>query len=145
MHIIIRPMLLTPKIRFHCNATCIVSIDTGQRQRCWLLPPVGASLSHKSSIAPEKALKGKENHLLRVYNSQRVEDYNRKQSGLKYAGQLADVSKFRYTYYSMRCAHYGDPRPRSKGIRPVQRCFAMGCQAKITLSYSRLPDSGDSQ
>ena len=49
----------------------------------------------------EKALnelKEKENHPLRVYNSQRVEDYNRKQSGLKYAGQLGDVSKFRYTY-----------------------------------------------
>ena len=88
----------------------------------------------------EKALnelKEKENHMLRVYNSQRVGDYNKKQSSLKHTGQLADVSKFKYTYYSVRCAHYGDSRPRSKGIQPLQRCFAMGCQAKITLSYSK--------
>ena len=48
-----------------------------------------------------------------------------------------DIEKFRYTYYSARCVHYGETRHRSKGLRPNQRSFSMGCQAKVTASYDR--------
>ena len=75
-------------------------------------------------------------HPLRVYNSQKGEDYNRKRLSRKYPVEPVDVSKFQYTYYSVRCVHYGQPRRRGKGLRPVQRSFSFGCQAKITLVYN---------
>ena len=48
-----------------------------------------------------------------------------------------DIEKFRYTYYSARCVHYDETRHRSKGLRPNQRSFSMGCQANVTASYDR--------
>ena len=66
-----------------------------------------------------------------MYNSQKGEDYNRKRLSCKY------VSKFQYTYYSVRCVHYGQPRRRGKGLRPIQRPFSFGCQAKTTLAYNK--------
>lgn len=71
-------------------------------------------------------------HPLRVFNSQTGRDYNR-----KHADQPVDVDKFQYTYYSIRCVHSGQPRRRGKGIRPIQRSFSLGCEAKITLSYNK--------
>lgn len=50
---------------------------------------------------------------------------------------VVEPSKFKYTYYSVRCAHYEEPRARSKGLCPNQRSFALGCEAKITLVYSK--------
>ena len=77
-------------------------------------------------------------HPLRVYNSQTAKDYNRKRLSAKNPVEPVDIEKFRYTYYSARCVHYGETRHRSKGLRPNQRSFAMGCQAKVTVSYDRL-------
>ena len=74
-------------------------------------------------------------HPLRVFNSQSAQDYNRKRVNAKNPKPPVDCQKIRYTYYSVRCVHYGDPR--SSGIRPNQRSFAKGCQAKVTLSYDR--------
>ena len=71
-------------------------------------------------------------HPFRVFNSQTGKDYNRKRATKKYSSQLIDPSQFEYTYYSVRCVHYGDSRSRSKGLRPNQRHFSLGCQAKIT-------------
>ena len=51
-------------------------------------------------------LKEKESHPLRVFNSQKVEDFNRKQDKLKIQ-VWADASKFKYTCYSVRYSHYG--------------------------------------
>ena len=77
-------------------------------------------------------------HPLRVYNSQTAEDYNKKRVNAKNPKPPVDCQKIRYTYYSMRCVHYGEPRSsRGSGIRPNQRSFAKGCQAKVTLSYDR--------
>ena len=76
-------------------------------------------------------------HPLRVYNSQTATDYNRKRVNAKNPVEPVDSEKFKYTYYSCRCMHYGDATHRSKGLRPNQRCFAMGCPVKITLSYDR--------
>ena len=61
-----------------------------------------------------------------------------KRSGKKYSTDPVDVTKFEYTYYSVRCVHYGEARSRGKGLRPNQRHFPMGCQAKITASYDKL-------
>ena len=76
-------------------------------------------------------------HPLRVHNSQTAKDYNRKRLSAKNPVDPVDIEKFRYTYYSARCVHYGETRRRSKGLRPNQRSFAMGCQAKVTVSYDR--------
>ena len=73
-------------------------------------------------------------HPLRVYNSQTAKDYNRKRLSAKNPVDPVDIEKFRYTYYSARC---GETRHRSKELRPNQRSFSMGCQAKVTTSYDR--------
>ena len=83
-------------------------------------------------------LKKEHHHPLRVYNSQSAEDYNRKRVNAKNPKPPVDCQKIRHTYYSVRCVHYGEPRlSRGSGIRPNQRSFAKGCQAKVTLSYDR--------
>ena len=77
-------------------------------------------------------------HPFRVFNSQTGKNYNMKRVGRKYSTDPVDITKFEYTYYSVRCVHYGDVRSRGKGLRPNQRHFPMGCQAKITASYDKL-------
>ena len=77
-------------------------------------------------------------HPLRVFNSQTGKNYNLKRIGRKYSSEPVDIAKFEYTYYSERCVYYGDTRCRSKGLRPNQRHFSMGCQAKITATYDKL-------
>ncbi len=76
------------------------------------------------------------NHPLRVYNSQSVDEYNKRREKAKSPLDPVD-KKWQYTYYSLRCVHYGQARSRSKGIRPNQRHFAMDCPAKLTISYDR--------
>ena len=78
------------------------------------------------------------NHPFWVFNSQTWKNYNEKRSGRKYSTDPVDVTKFEYTYYSVRCVHYGEARSRGKGLRPNQHHFPMGCQAKITASYDKL-------
>ena len=70
-------------------------------------------------------------HPLQVYNSQTATDYNKKRLSAKNPVEPVDTDKFRYTYYSARCVHYGNARHRGKGLRPNQRSFAMGCPAKV--------------
>jgi len=77
-------------------------------------------------------------HPLRVFNSQTAIDYNKKRLSTKNPVEPVDTEKFRYTYYSARCVHYGEARHRSKGLRPNQRSFAMGCPVKVTVYYDRL-------
>ena len=78
------------------------------------------------------------NHPFRVFNSQTGKNYNEKRSGRKYSTDPVDVTKFEYTYYSVRCVHYGEARSRGKSLHSNQRHFPMGCQAKITASYDKL-------
>jgi len=80
-------------------------------------------------------LKEEKFHPFRVFNSQTGKDYNKKRTNGK---DVIDPSQFQYTYYTVRCVHYGEARSRSKGIRPNQRHFSMGCQAKITVSYDKV-------
>ena len=83
-------------------------------------------------------LKKEHHHPLHVFNSQSAQDYNRKRVNAKNPKPPVDCQKIRYTYYSVRCVHYGELRSsRGSGIRPNQRSFAKGCQAKVTLSYDR--------
>ena len=60
----------------------------------------------------------------------------------KSSNEVIDELKFEYTHYSVRCVHYGVARSRSKlgskGLRPNQHHFPLGCQAKITVAYDRL-------
>ena len=58
----------------------------------------------------------------------------------KFPGIAVDVTKFQYTYYSVRCVHYGHSRQRGKGLRPNQRAFSLRCEAIITLSYNKFQD-----
>ena len=74
----------------------------------------------------------KQSHPLRVCNSQTSTNYK------KHNGDgVVDEEKFEYTYYSVRCVHFGKPRHRGKGIRPNQHAFPMECFAKVTVSYDR--------
>jgi len=74
---------------------------------------------------------------IHVFNSQTVEDYNKKR--LKAKTPIEPIDKrWKYTYYSVRCVHYGKPRLRSKGIRPKQRHLAIDCPFKITVSFDRV-------
>lgn len=81
-------------------------------------------------------LKAKSNHPLRVFNSQSVEEYNTRRAKAKVPLDPVD-KKWQYTYYSLRCVHYGEARKRSKGVRPNQRHFAMNCPVKLIISYDR--------
>ena len=77
------------------------------------------------------------NHPVRVFNSQSVNEYNKRRAKAKIP--LAPVDKkWKYTYYSVRCVHYGQGRYRSKGVRPNQRHLALSCPAKVTISYDRV-------
>ena len=71
----------------------------------------------------------KQSHPLRVFNSQTSTNYNKKHNG----DGVVDEEKFKYTYYSVRCVHFGKPRHRGKGIRPNQRTFPMECLAKVIV------------
>ena len=69
-------------------------------------------------------------HPIRVFNSQTVEDCNKKR--LKATIPLKPVDEWWcYTYYSIRCVHYGQPRRRSKGIRPTRHHFAINWPFKL--------------
>ena len=77
------------------------------------------------------------NHPLRVFNSQTVEECNKRRAKAKQPLEPIDA-KWRYTYYSVRCVHYGQGRQRSKGVRPNQRHLALNCPVKLTVSYDRV-------
>ena len=77
------------------------------------------------------------NHPLRVFNSQTVEECNKRRAKAKQPFEPID-KKWRYTYYSVRCVHYGQGRRRSKGVRPNQRHLSLNCPAKLTVSYDRV-------
>ena len=100
---------------------------------------VGSSFSSFEEFKDSfEHIKKKGFHLFHVFNSQSGKDYNRKRANKKCSDEVIDESKFQYTYYSVRCVHYGVARSRSKGLRPNQRHFSLGCEAKITVSYDRL-------
>ena len=72
---------------------------------------------------------------IRVFNSQTVEDYNK--AAIEAKIQIPVDERWCYTYYSIRCVHYGQPRRRSKGIRPTQHHLAMNFPFKLAVSYDR--------
>lgn len=76
------------------------------------------------------------NHPLRVFNSQTVDECNNRRAKSKQPLEPID-KKWRYTYYSVKCVHYGQSRHRSKGVRPNQRHLALNCPVKLTISYDR--------
>ena len=100
---------------------------------------VGSSFSSFEEFKDSfKCLKKEGFHPFRVFNSQSGKDYNRKRASKKHSNEVIDESKFEYTYYSVKCVHYGVARSRSKGLHPNQHHFSLGCQAKITVAYDRL-------
>jgi len=76
------------------------------------------------------------NHPMRVFNSQSVDDYNKRRLQAKEPLEPID-KKWKYVYYVIACVHFGAPRKRSTGIRCKQRHLAIGCSAKVTISYDR--------
>ena len=108
-----------------------------QVARCGM--EVGTSFNKfKYTEAALEKLKNEQYHPLRVYNSQSVAEYNRKRVNTKNLFPPVDMEQICYTYYSVWCVHYGDPRQsQGKGIRPNQRSLTKGCQAKVTLTYDR--------
>jgi len=76
------------------------------------------------------------NHPMHVFNTQSIDDYNKKRAKAKTPLEPVD-SKWKFTYYVLGCVHFGQPRKRSNGIRCNQRHLAMQCSAKITISYDR--------
>ena len=92
---------------------------------------VGSSFSSFKEFKDRfEHLKKKGFHLFHVFNSQSGKDYNQKRVSKKYSNEVIDESKFEYTYYSVRCVHYGVARSRSKGLCLNQRHFSLGCEAK---------------
>ena len=80
-----------------------------------------------------KDFKEQNNHPLRVFNSQTAKNYNS-----KHPADHVDEERFLYTYYSVRCVHYGEPRHRGKGVRCHQRSFAKNCPVKITVTFDKV-------
>lgn len=96
---------------------------------------VGQTFSSFAEFQKELArIKAEGSHPLRVFNSQTAKDYNRKRNPSQPA---VNEDKFQYTYYSVRCVHFGKPRHRSREIRCNQKSFAMECPVKITVSYDK--------
>ena len=76
------------------------------------------------------------NHPMRMFNSQSVDDYNKKHAKAKVPLDPIDT-KWKFAYYVIACVYFGQPRKRSKGIRCNQRHLAKQCTAKIVISYDR--------
>ena len=68
------------------------------------------------------------NQHFRVYNSKKAEHYNKRLINASNSSPAVDCTKIPYTYYSVRCVHYGEPRPsRGKSIHKSLRTFRKGC------------------
>ena len=107
-----------------------VAADPGDSKKCKRFE------SYDDMMAMIDDLKA-HNHPLRVFNSQTVEECNKRRAKAKQPLEPID-KKWRYTYYSVRCVHYGQGRRRSKGVRPNQRHLSLNCPAKLTVSYDRV-------
>ena len=82
--------------------------------------------------------KKEQNHLFRVYNSEKAEDYNKRLINASNSSAAVDCTKIPYTHYSVHCVHCGEPRPsHGKSIRKSLRTFSKGGQAMLTLSYDK--------
>ena len=77
--------------------------------------------------------KEKNSHPLCVFNSQTAKNYN-----FKLPADRVDEERFLYTYYSIRCVHYGEPQHHGKRIRCHQRSFVMKCSVKTTVTFDRV-------
>ena len=55
-------------------------------------------------------------HPMCVFNSQSVEEYNRRRVKAKVPLEPID-SQWQFAYYAIACVHFGQPRKRSSGIR----------------------------
>ena len=66
------------------------------------------------------------------FQSQTVAEANQRR--LKAKTPTID-EKWKYTYYLVKCIHFGEARQTGKGIRPKQKHFAKGCTAMISVSY----------
>ena len=63
------------------------------------------------------------NHPMRVFNSQSVDDYNKRRAKARVPLEPID-SKWKFVYYVIARVHFGQPRKKSKGIRCNQRHLA---------------------
>ncbi|XP_069463557.1 uncharacterized protein [Ambystoma mexicanum] len=63
-----------------------------------------------------------------------VETYNKRIAD----DQKKYHSKFKYAYIKYVCKHFGIYKSQSKGFRPNQRTFKIGCNAKILASVDRM-------
>ena len=92
----------------------------------------------KDFLCDLERLKKEQNHPFRVYNSEKAEHYNKRLINASNSSPAVDCTKIPYTYYSVRCIHYGEPRPsHGKSIPKSLRTFRKGCQAMLTLSYDK--------
>ena len=72
---------------------------------------VGSSFSNFKDVeAALEKLKKEQYHPLRVYNSQSAADYNKKRANAKNPFPSVDTEQIPFTYYSVQCVHYRDPR-----------------------------------
>ena len=110
-----------------------VAADPGDSKKCYF----GKRFeSYDDMMTMINALK-LHNHPLHVFNSQTVEECNK--CCVKAKQPLEPINKkWRYTYYSVRCVHYGKGRRRSKEVRPNQRNLVLNCHAKLKISYDRV-------
>nr|XP_053646509.1 uncharacterized protein LOC128698332 isoform X2 [Cherax quadricarinatus] len=67
--------------------------------------------------------------ILRVKNSSSVAKDNKRR-------KTAVPDRMQYSSITYCCIHFGQPKIRSKGLRPKQRYLPCGCQFFITASYS---------
>ena len=92
----------------------------------------------KDLLCHLERLKKEQNHPFCVYNSEKAEHYNKRLINASNSSLVVDCIKIPYTYYSVRCVHYSEPRPsHGKSIRKSLQRFSKGCQAMLTLSYDK--------
>ena len=76
----------------------------------------------KDLLCDLERLKKEQNHPFRVYNSEKAEHYNKRLINASNSSPAVDCTKIPYTYYSVRCVHYGEPRlSRGKSIHKSLR------------------------
>ena len=98
----VRSVVLTGQLS--CIATAARDYSTWVMVCVSLSVTVGQTFdSFNDFLAALEKVKNEGCHPLRVFNSQKGEDYNRKRLTRKFPGDPVDVNKIQYTYYSVKC------------------------------------------
>ena len=91
-----------------------------------------------NSFEEEQELLGKlraYNHPMHVFNSQSVDNYNKRRAKARAPLEPID-SKWKFSYYLIACVHFGQPRKRNKGITCNQRHLAISTTTGVPTSNS---------